>query len=419
MRAHILVIEPLSAGARLPVAAHALGAEVTAMALDRGAVRLGEACRSHIDRLIHINVSDEAAVLGEVERLHAARPITAVIPGFELFVPLAHRLATRLGLLANEPSLVDATRLKDLMMDRALDRGLRVPRTHLVRDRRQAMEAAAEVGYPAVVKASDSTASTDVYKVHDEAALLDRCARIWRRPPDEDWDFPLESSALVQEFVAGPELSVETVSFGRGPALVNVTDKLVTDGPHFVELGHCVPSSLPELALEAVGSFAAAVHEAFGIRVGAAHLELRLRSNGEPVLIEVAARLAGDRIIDLVEEATGVDMCRETVRAFLGAAEPERPLRYRGAACVRFVTAPGAGSFQVDAAQARSLPGVYDLHVPDAINASGAMRDYRDRHGNLVVRAATAAEARRRADRALRLISFTPVTTDAITQEAT
>ncbi|WP_169811825.1 ATP-grasp domain-containing protein [Nocardia sienata] len=419
MGEHVLVIEPLSAGARLPAAAHTLGAEVTAMALDRGAVRLDEECRSHIDRLIQLNVSDEAAVLGAVERLHAARPITAVIPGFELFVPLAHRLATRLGLRANDSSLVDATRHKDLMMDRARAAGLRVPHTHLVRDRRQALAAAAEIGYPAVVKAPDNTASSDVYKVHDEAALLDRCGRIWRRPPDEDWDFPLASAALIQEFVAGPELSVETVSFGSGPALVNITDKLVTDGPHFVELGHCVPSSLPEPALEAVGSFAAAVHEAFGIRVGAAHMELRVRSNGEPVLIEVAARLAGDRIIDLVEAATGVDMYRETVRAFLGATAPERPLRYRGAACVRFVTAPGAGSFRVDTAAARSLPGVHDLRVPDTVDASGALRDYRDRHGNLVVRAGTAAEARRRAGRALRLIAFTPSDTEAMTREAT
>lgn len=408
MPEHVLVLEPLSSGARLPAAARALGARVSVMALDAGSVGLDEACRPWIDELVRINLSDEAAAVRAVERLHAAHPVTAVIPGFEYFVPLAHRLAARLGLRCNDLRHIEALRYKDRMAERARRCGLPIPRTHVVVNEREARDAGDDVGYPAVVKAPDTAASCDVYKVRNARELLDRCSRIWRRPPEEDWEYPVAAAALVQEFVTGPEVSVETVVFGAGPALVNITDKLVTDGPGFVELGHAVPAALRPGELAAVRRLTADVHRAYGIGVGAAHIELRLR-DGEPVLIEAGARLAGGRIVELIELATGVDVVRETVRAFLGASAPERELGHTGGACVRFVTAPAAGRFRLDGAAALRSPFVHELVLATEVEASGALRDYRDRHGHVVVRADTAAEAVRRADGCLELITFSPL----------
>ncbi|MFE1076060.1 ATP-grasp domain-containing protein [Streptomyces sp. NPDC058783] len=407
MSDHVLILEPLSSGAGLPAAARVLGARVSVMALDTGSVRLDDSCRPWIDDLVRINLSDASAVVDAVERLHRAHPLTAVIPGFEFFVPLAHQLAARFGLPCNDLRHVDALRFKDRMAARARACGLRIPRTYVVGDEGDAEKAGADVGYPAVVKAPDTTASCDVYKVRNRQELLERCARIWRRPLEEDWEYAVTPFALVQEFVAGPEVSVETVAFGSGPALMNVTDKLVTDGPNFVELGHSVPSARGARELAAIGQLAADVHEAYGIRVGAAHMEMRLH-DGEPVLIEVGARLAGGRIIDLIELAAGVDMTRETVRAFLGASAPERSLGYSAAACVRFLTPPAAGHFLLDGSAVRSTL-VRDLVLEQEIEASGLLRDYRDRHGHIVVQADTAATAARHAEECLRLVAFTPV----------
>lgn len=418
MPEHVLVLEPLSSGARLPAAARALGARVSVMALNSGSVELDASCLPWIDELIQLNLSDEAAVVSAVARLHSRHPITAVIPGFEYFVPLAHRLAGRLGLRCNDLAHIDALRFKDRMADRARQCGLRIPRTHAVVDERQARAAGDDVGYPAVVKAPDTAASCDVYKVRDAGELLERCARIWRRPPEEDWEYPVAATALVQEFITGREVSVETVAFGGDPALINVTDKLVTDGPNFVELGHAVPAVLGPRELEAVRRLAVGVHRAYGIGVGAAHIELRLR-DGEPVLIEAGARLAGGRIVDLVELATGVDMVRETVRAFLGAPAPERELGRLGGACVRFVTAPAAGRFRLDGTAALRSPFVHDLVLAAEVETSGALRDYRDRHGHVVVRAATAAEAVRHADACLELITFAPLPATAAPRRCT
>jgi hypothetical protein len=223
----VVIVEPLGAGGRLPAAARALGARVSAMALDRGEIRIADACRSQLDELIRVDVGDEAGALWQLMRLHASHPVTAVIPGDEPFAPLAHRLAAQLGLPAN--------------------------------------------------------------------------------------DFAVESPAPVQGLVDGRDLTIDTVSFGHDPELVHVTDELVTGNP------------LPGPTGEWACSLATEVLRAFGLRVGPAHIELRLRPDGEPVLVEVAARLADGRILDLIELATGVDMVRETVRSFLGATAPEHP----------------------------------------------------------------------------------------------
>ena len=222
---HVVIVEPLSAGGRLPAAARALGARVSAMTFDRAEVRLADAGRSQLDEAVRVDVGDEAEALWQLMRLHASHPITAVIPGDEPFAPLAHRLAAQLSLPTN--------------------------------------------------------------------------------------DFAVESCALVQGLVDGRDLTIDTVSFGHDPELVHVTHELVTDG------------SLPEPTGERACSLATEVLRAFGLRVGPAHIELRLGSDGEPVLVEVAARLADGRILDLIELATGVDVVRETVRSFLGATAPE------------------------------------------------------------------------------------------------
>jgi hypothetical protein len=118
MSDHVLILEPLSSGTRLPAAAAALGARVSVMALDTGPVRLDDSCRPWIDTLIQLNVSDPAAVAREAQRLDATHPITAVIPGFEYFVPIAHRLAARFGLRHNDLRYIDAVRHKDRMAPR-------------------------------------------------------------------------------------------------------------------------------------------------------------------------------------------------------------------------------------------------------------------------------------------------------------
>lgn len=50
--------------------------------------------------------------------------------------------------------------------------------------------------------------------------------------------------AIVEEFMTGYEVSVEAYSIDGNPHIITITDKMVTEAPFFVELGHTEPSRL-------------------------------------------------------------------------------------------------------------------------------------------------------------------------------
>ncbi|MGH3329720.1 MAG: hypothetical protein ACRDPJ_00315, partial [Nocardioidaceae bacterium] len=72
---------------------------------------------------------------------------------------------------------------------------------------------------------------------------VDVVAERFRSLGDEDWavgDLAFADSFdefLMEEFLDGPEISVETLTFDRRHVVVAVTDK-ETGGPGFVEIGH-------------------------------------------------------------------------------------------------------------------------------------------------------------------------------------
>lgn len=54
------------------------------------------------------------------------------------------------------------------------------------------------------------------------------------------------------------------------------------------------------------------------INVGPFHLELRVSGDNQPIAIEIATRLPGDYIVDLIKISKGYDMAEMAINASLG-----------------------------------------------------------------------------------------------------
>jgi biotin carboxylase len=155
--------------------------------------------------------------------------------------------------------------------------------------------AAAEVGWPCVVKASSLSASQGILRADDPAAVVAAAGRIRQvlatagRPPDE----PL----LVEEYVPGPELSIDGLLTGGALTVTAVFDKPWTpEGPTFEETLLITPSRLPEPVLAAAIAVAGQAARALGLTHGPIHAELRIDERGgqaRPVMLELAARCIG------------------------------------------------------------------------------------------------------------------------------
>jgi biotin carboxylase len=206
---------------------------------------------------------------------------------------------------------------------------------------------------------------------------------------------------LVEEYVAGPELSVETF----GTEVVGITAKYLSPPPWFVESGHDYPATVHDA--EVVETVAVAALGALGLGFGPAHTEIRLGARG-PVVIEVNPRLAGGRIPTLIRLASGLDLVGATVDAVTGAPR-SLPEPGRGHASIRFLVPAQAGRVRRTGgvAAAAAVPGVVDVVIAARPGQRvGGTGSFLDRVGHVVTAGPTAAATRTAAERALALLEL-------------
>ena len=171
---------------------------------------------------------------------------------------------------------------------------------------------------------------------------------------------------LAEEFVSGPEYSVEALVTNGEIVFSNVTRKRVKTGRYPVEAGHVVPAPA-EPGVAELPALMQKLASAVGFGTGPLHGEWIIRDE-TPVFVECAARPAGDWIFDLIDLVTGVNLYDASVRALSGE-DPLAGRRATGrmpAAAVRFgfPDEPGTVASVSGVEAASTAPGV--VRVPHA-----------------------------------------------------
>ena len=119
------------------------------------------------------------------------------------------------------------------------------------------------------------------------------CTEFLKLLDDElEFDRPLDTDAVIEQYVAGPEYSADGYVRDGEIVVAAVTRKLLGPEPRFLEIGHLTPAPLDEASLKEITEYTSAVVEAVDVTVGPFHCELRLSGDG-PVLMEIAGRLPG------------------------------------------------------------------------------------------------------------------------------
>lgn len=227
---------------------------------------------------------------------------------------LACRIASRLGVrhVLNEaalPQVIDKARTRASCQAA----GLPSIGFQKVEDER-ALLAAVEALAPVIVKPPDQTASEGVHYLADRNAA-ESAIRDQRLAADA---YPL----LVEEFLAGPEYSVECLSEAGRHHLLGITEKFKYRDS-FIERGHLFPARLTAQQVSRVSGYVGQVLDAVGIRTGPSHTEIILTAEG-PRLVETHTRLGGDAIPNLIECAMGLELFDIVGRQGVGERVAER-----------------------------------------------------------------------------------------------
>ncbi|WP_136518617.1 ATP-grasp domain-containing protein [Cellulomonas telluris] len=272
-----------------------------------------------------------------VRRLRDVAPV-AVVCASEFGVEAADDLADRLGLRGNDPALSRARRDKGAMMDVLAAAGVRTARQLRSDDpeRAAAWQDAQGLGR-VVVKPVDSAGSDDVYVCTTAQEVRAAVARTLGKT---NIMLRANTSVLVQEFLDGRELVVNTVSRDGRHWVTDAwasTKTAVPGGRTVYAYEDLLPGD-DELLVGSVVPYVESVLDGLGIRNGPAHTELVVTSDG-PVLLETGARISGLANPAALDLCTGANQVDLTLDCFLGdgAALHGRATAYRAVRAARCV----------------------------------------------------------------------------------
>lgn len=243
-----------------------------------------------------------------------------------------------------------------------------------------------KITFPCISKPTDNSGSRGVMLVHNEKEL--------RESVKYSSNNGRSGRVIVEEYMQGQEVSAEIIVLNGDVTVLNVTDKLTTGAPHFVEMGHSQPSRLSADDVEKIKDLACRAVKAIGIKNGPAHVEIMLTKDG-PKMVELGARMGGDCITThLVPLSTGIDMVEATIRIACGES-PDIKQKFSKGSAIRYFN-PSVGKIKaiLGVEKALQIPGVCEISfskgVGDTVNKIGSSTD---RVGFVIAQGETPEEA--------------------------
>jgi biotin carboxylase len=285
--------------------------------------------REHVRGGTVVDLLDRDAVLTAARELAATTPVRGVLSWDEMLIVNTAHVARELHVAGAGVSGIEGCRDKVRSRRVLTAAGVAQPRFDFARDETQAVAAAERIGYPVIVKPRGLGASFGVVLAADGGAVRDafraaEAVSLLAAPA-------YQGGALVEEYLSGPEISIDSAVMDGHCTPLFVAHKTVGMDPYFEELGHVVNAADGLLADPRLLSTLASAHRAIEFRHGVTHTEVKVTERG-PVIVEINGRLGGDLIPLLARFATGIEPGAVAVDVALGV-HPEIP-RAAGNRCV-------------------------------------------------------------------------------------
>lgn len=287
-----------------------LGYEIIGIAWAQGAV-----CKQFCNKFYPISFADKETVLS-ICRDEKVDGITSF--SLESALPTVVYVAQKLGLVSNTEESIKLTQSKFAQRQALEKAGIPVPKYYLIESETDLEQV--KCRFPVIVKPVDSGGSQGICKVESIDKLVESYQYAVK--------FSRTSKAIVEEFIDGREFSVEYISHQGKHFFLQITDKVTSGAPRFVEMQHHQPAIIPEKVWIRIKTMVEGALTALKIENSASHTEIKWNSDDELFIIETGARMGGDYISsDLVRLSTGYDFVEGTIK--LAVNKFEEPILSR------------------------------------------------------------------------------------------
>ncbi|MBR4853806.1 MAG: ATP-grasp domain-containing protein [Alistipes sp.] len=287
-----------------------MGLEVHCFAWAEGAV-----CKEWADYFYPISIVEKEEILKVCQEIgiHGICTIAS-----DVAAPTVAYVANRMNLVGNDYTAAVMANNKYQMREAFMRCGVPCPKYMMVTpdtlNNEDVKEILNSLQYPIIVKPSDRSGSLGVTKVETSADLVSAIEYAMGKS--------FKHQAMVEEFIEGREISVEFISYSGVHYPLQITDKVTTEAPHFVELEHHQPAKLSEDMYAFIYEITRKALDALRLTNGASHAEYKITNEGRIAIMEIGGRMGGDFIgSDLVRLSTGYDFVKGVIDVALGVFE--------------------------------------------------------------------------------------------------
>lgn len=278
--------------------------------------REGATCAEICDKFYPVSIveKDEILQICIDEKIDGICTIAS-----DVAAPTVAYVANKMGLVGNDYNAAVRANNKFLMRNAFISAGVPCPQYNMVDEDYindpQCMKELDVLSLPLIVKPTDRSGSLGVTKITSKEELIPAIKLAL--------DKSFKKEAMVEEFIDGREVSVEFISYKGTHYPLQITDKVTTEAPHFVELEHHQPSTLSKEMFDKIYDITKKALSALGLENGASHAEYKITRDGRIAVMEIGGRMGGDFIgSDLVRLSTGYDFVKGVIEVALGMFEP-------------------------------------------------------------------------------------------------
>lgn len=262
----------------------------------------------------------------------------------------------------------------------------------------EAEQLADNIGWPCIVKPSDSAGSRGVTKVEIHKDLKGAAQKALDASPSK--------IALLEAFMQGTEYAIETFGDGQINHVLAVTEKSKVPGTKGTVAQELSTPNIDRNE-QIVAKLAVEALNAIGYMTGPGHTEVILSEIGKAGLVEAAGRGGGFMVFErLIEKASGYDVVTATVLQAVGLS-PLEIVQHKRAVNLRFFPSrPGIVEKINGFSDANKIPGVEAGAFVEIGQRVGNVQGDGDRLGYILSEEATPAKAKAAADSAESLINI-------------
>ncbi len=268
------------------------------------------------DEYVNVSIIDKEAVL----RVAQEKQIDGIMSfGVDPGVISASYVQENMGLPSFGPyESICILQNKDCFRAFLSEHGFNVPKAKGYSNINDVLSDQDRFDYPVIVKPTDSAGSKGVTRVDDNSQL--------KKAVEHAFDKSFSGHIIIEDFVEKQGCSSDTDSFSVNGELKFISFNAqrfdVNAANPYTPAAYSWPSTFTKDQESCLTSEIQRLISLLGMRTCVYNIETRIGANGKPYIMELTPRGGGNRLCEMLNYATGVDMITAITRYVVGDSVP-------------------------------------------------------------------------------------------------